>query len=134
MTTKTEVYLKDFNDNQPDLLIATLEINLTPEQRIYLKQNKHDPRTLLLKKFNLRFSTKHSKLQVNRAIEMVNEPKVKPTGLRDPNKPRNVFYRPKTDKWEARITVKKKVHRLYVGSEEGAIKAVKEFKLLHGLR
>jgi hypothetical protein len=131
----TTALLQEFKDNQPDKLVETLNIDLTPEQSEYLQENRSDKRTLLLKKFNLKFSTQYSKMQITRALEVMNEPKVKPTGLKkDRHAPKNVYYRKRQKVWEARITVNKKRHLLYRGSEVGAIKAVAEFKKKNGIR
>lgn len=103
MTAKTEVYLKDFNDNQPDQLIATLEIELTFEQKLYLRLNDHDKRTLLLKKFNLQFGTSFTKMQLTRAIEVMKAPLIKPTGKRKnrnyKTNSKNVYWITRRQRW-----------------------------------
>ena len=129
MTTETP-----FRIERPDTLLGTLEIKLTPEQHAYLQENREIPRTFLSKKFNLKFSTPYSKIQITRALEVMNEPKVKKTGIRNPRSHRNVYYRKRQKLWEARIMVNKKRILIYRGSEEMAIKKVSEFKNNRGIR
>jgi hypothetical protein len=69
--------LHEYRENQPDKLLESLEITLTPEQQAYLKANEKDLRTLLLKKFNLKFGTHYSKIQLTQAIGAMKEIKFK---------------------------------------------------------
>lgn len=133
-----QIYLKDFNDNQPDKLLETRIVRLTPEQEAYLNVYMDMDKPQLFRTFKRRFNSDINKLQFNFALERVRESeretKIPPSKLMchprpDVPKEQNVYWVAQQGIWAVKFKVQGKTKCVIRSMDfDYAVQVAKEYR------